>query len=127
MQVLTKGGFPSKARPRRGNAWISDSSAVTLKRQQKLDRLQKTTHDLVVAWGLSLLCGIGHLGHVWPGAPAWVHALHHPVLAATMSAAALLGEQLAGFLVPYLLPAPCSLASLARSPETYCSSPVLLS
>jgi hypothetical protein len=92
LQVLTKGGFPSKARPLRGNAWISDSSAVTLKQQQKLDKLQKTTQDLVVAWGLSLLCGIGHLGHVWPAAPGWVHALHHPVLAATLSAAALLGE-----------------------------------
>jgi hypothetical protein len=45
-----------------------------------------------MAWGLSLLCGLGHLGHVWPAAPGWVHALHHPVLAATMSAAALLGE-----------------------------------
>lgn len=91
LQVLTKGGFPSKARPRRGNAWVSDTSAVTLKRQQKLDKLHKTTQDLVVAWGLSLLCGLGHLGHVWPAAPGWVHALHHPVLAATMSAAALLG------------------------------------
>lgn len=90
-QVLTKEGFASKARPRRGNAWVSDSAAVTLKRQQKLDKLQKTTQDLIVAWGLSLLCGLGHLGHVWPAAPAWVHALHHPVLAATMSAAALLG------------------------------------
>lgn len=91
-QVLTKGGFPSKARPRRGSGWVSDSSAVTLKRQQKLDKLQKTTQDLIVAWGLSLMCGLGHLGHVWPAAPAWLHALHHPVLAATMSAAALLGE-----------------------------------
>lgn len=91
-QVLTKGGFPSKARPRRGHAWVSDTSAVTAKRQQKLERLHKTTQDLVVAWGLSLLCGLGHLGHVWTGAPAWVHALHHPVLAATMSAAALIGE-----------------------------------
>jgi hypothetical protein len=71
---------------------VSDSSAVTLKRQQKLDKLQKTTQDLIVAWGLSLLCGLGHLGHVWPAAPGWVHALHNPVLAATMSAAALLGE-----------------------------------
>jgi Cu2+-exporting ATPase len=90
-QVLTKEGFASKARPRRGNVWVSDTTAVTLKRQQKLDKLQKTTQDLIVAWGLSLLCGLGHIGHVWPAAPAWVHALHHPVLAATMSAAALLG------------------------------------
>lgn len=29
---------------------------------------------------------------MWPAAPGWVHALHHPVLAATMSAAALLGR-----------------------------------
>jgi Cu2+-exporting ATPase len=71
---------------------VSDSAAVSAKRQQKLDKLQKTTHDLAVAWGLSLLCGLGHLGHVWAGAPAWMHALHHPVLGATLSAAALLGE-----------------------------------
>lgn len=109
LQALTKGGFPSKARPRRGNAWVSDSSAVTLKRQQKLDKLQKTTQDLIVAWGLSILCGLGHLGHVWPAAPGWVHALHHPVLAATMSAAALLGELQSVAPLPALkVPCACS-------------------
>lgn len=91
LQVLTRAGFKSTARERRGSGWVSEA-ALNHKRQQKLDRLHKTTHDLVFAWGLSLLCGLGHLGHVWPAAPGWLHALHHPLLAGALSAAALLGE-----------------------------------
>jgi hypothetical protein len=91
LQVLTRAGFKSTARERRGTGWVSEA-ALNHKRQQKLDKLRKTTHDLVFAWGLSLLCGLGHLGHVWPAAPAWLHALHHPLLAGALSAAALLGE-----------------------------------
>jgi hypothetical protein len=89
-QELTQAGFAAAARERRGSGWVSEA-AINHKRQQKLDRLHKTTQDLVVAWGLSLVCGLGHLAHVWPGAPAWMHLLHHPVLAAGLSAAALLG------------------------------------
>jgi hypothetical protein len=89
--VLTRAGFKSTARERRGTGWVSEA-ALNHKRQQKLDKLRKTTHDLVFAWGLSLLCGLGHLGHVWPAAPGWLHVLHHPLLAGALSAAALLGE-----------------------------------
>lgn len=91
-QVLTKAGFASKPRPRRGNAWVSDTSVLSVKRQQKLDKLEKTTQDLCVAWALSLMCGLGHVGHMWPAAPGWMHALHHPALAGAISVAALLGE-----------------------------------
>eukprot|EP00775_Hariotina_reticulata_P004232 gene4232-4481_t len=91
-QLLTKAGFAAAPRERRGSGWVSEA-ALNHKRQQKLDRLHKTTQDLVVAWGLSLVCGLGHLAHVWPGAPAWMHLLHHPVLAAGLSAAALLGTK----------------------------------
>lgn len=92
-QLLSRDGFATTPRERRGRGWVSET-ALNHKRQQKLDRLHKTTHDLAVAWGLSLFCGLGHLAHVWSGAPGWMHALHHPVLAATLSAAALLGELL---------------------------------
>jgi hypothetical protein len=91
LQVLSRAGFKSTARERRGTGWVSEAG-LNHKRQQKLDKLRKTTQDLVFAWGLSLLCGLGHLGHVWPAAPACLHALHHPLLAGALSAAALLGE-----------------------------------
>ena len=89
--MLNKQGFSTTVRERRGSGWVSET-ALNHKRQQKLDKLRKTTQDLAVAWGLSLLCGLGHLAHLLPNAPGWMHALHHPALAATLSAAALLGE-----------------------------------
>jgi cation transport ATPase len=58
-------------------------------------RTLHNTQDLAAAWGLSLLCGLGHVGHMWAGAPAWMHALHHPLLAGALSVAALLGARLA--------------------------------
>lgn len=91
LQVLTKHGFNTTVRERRGHGWVSET-ALNHKRQQKLDKLRRTTQDLAVAWGLSLLCGLGHLAHLLPHAPGWMHALHHPALAATLSAAALIGE-----------------------------------
>lgn len=58
-----------------------------------MQKLRATTHDLVFAWSLSFLCGLGHLTHVFPGTmPPWMHVLHNPMLNAFISAAALLGE-----------------------------------
>lgn len=61
------------------------------KRDSKERRLQEVASNLVVAWGLAAMCGLGHLAHVWQGAPAWMHALHSVPVTAAVSAAALLG------------------------------------
>jgi hypothetical protein len=91
-QRLGDGGFTGKVRPRAPGAWAA-ADVIAAKRAEREARIQASTVNLAVAWGLSLMCGIGHLGHVWAGAPAWVHALHHPALSAAISAAALLGER----------------------------------
>ena len=88
--LLDGGGFGARVRPLEPSAWAA-ADALAAKRADREARLQRSNARLAVAWALSLLCGVGHLGHVWPAAPAWVHALHHPALSATMSAAALLG------------------------------------
>jgi hypothetical protein len=93
LQVLSQAGFKTAVRERRGRGWVSET-ALNQKRQQKVEKLRRTTQDLAVAWGLSLLCGLGHLAHLLPAAPAWLHALHHPAVAATISAAALIGAGL---------------------------------
>ncbi len=55
-------------------------------------RLKAATRKLILAWLLASACLTGHLGHLWHGAPQWVHYLGSPPVHATMSAAALLGE-----------------------------------
>ena len=55
-------------------------------------RLKAATRKLILAWLLASACLTGHLGHLWHGAPQWVHTLGSPPVHATMSAAALLGE-----------------------------------
>ena len=55
-------------------------------------RLKAATRKLILAWLLASACLTGHLGHLWHGAPQWVHLLGSPPVHATMSAAALLGE-----------------------------------
>lgn len=81
-------------RPReKARAASAAAGAIARKRADREERLQRSAADLAFAWALSLLCGIGHLGHVWAGAPGWVHALHHPALSAALSATALLGER----------------------------------
>ncbi len=45
-----------------------------------------------VAWGLSAVCGLGHLAHaLGSNAPAWMHGLHSTPLHAALSAVALMG------------------------------------
>ena len=47
-----------------------------------------------VAWGLSAVCGLGHLAHAMgSNAPAWLHSLHSTPLHAALSAIALIGER----------------------------------
>jgi Cu+-exporting ATPase len=88
--LLDDGGFGARVRPQDASAWAA-GAALASKRADREARLRRSTLDLAVAWGLSLLCGVGHLGHVWTGAPAWLHLLHHPLVSGTLSAAALLG------------------------------------
>ncbi|KAG2497846.1 hypothetical protein HYH03_004113 [Edaphochlamys debaryana] len=89
-QALDKAGFPSKPRDPSTSS-SSLAAALAAKRQAKVDRLNAATANLVVAWGLAAVCGLGHLAHAWAGAPAWMHALHSVPLNAALSAAALLG------------------------------------
>jgi len=89
-QALGEGGFGVRVRPQDTSAWAA-ADAIASKRADREARLKRSTVNLAFAWGLSLVCGLGHLGHVWQGAPAWMHALHHPALSAALSAAALLG------------------------------------
>jgi hypothetical protein len=91
-QVLTKAGFKTKRRDA-GRGSSGTSEAILAKREERLQRLHKVTQSLVMAWGLSALCFIGHLAHVLPAAPAWLHALHAPPVSAALSAAALLGAR----------------------------------
>jgi hypothetical protein len=133
LQTLTKAGFNSKVRQRQGNSWAGSGNILAEKRQQKEQRLREATWNLVVAWGLSLVCGLGHLAHVLPSAPAWMHALHHPLLSAGLSAAALLGEcwgtipgqqqcvYAAGCIVARLLR--CAFTEQSVGSTTVCSSP----
>lgn len=53
--------------------------------------MRQVSLNLAAAWGLSLLCGLGHLSHMWAGAPAWMGALAHPGLNAALSTVAMLG------------------------------------
>jgi hypothetical protein len=63
------------------------------KRAAKEERLRAVTGNLMVAWGLSAVCGLGHLVQAWgAGAPGWLRALNAVPVHAALSAAALLGE-----------------------------------
>ncbi|MEW5309920.1 MAG: hypothetical protein WDW38_001761 [Sanguina aurantia] len=89
-QALTRASFPSTPRdPTSSNASLG--SLLSAKRAHRLARLQQVTRNLIVAWGLSALCGLGHLAHAWPAAPPWMHFLSSTPLNAAISAAALLG------------------------------------
>eukprot|EP00198_Chlamydomonas_reinhardtii_P013234 XP_001702571.1 heavy metal transporting ATPase [Chlamydomonas reinhardtii] len=89
-QALTDAGFTSKRRDPDTSS-SSLAAALAAKRAAKVERLRAATVDLVVAWGLAAVCGLGHLAHAWAGAPAWMHLLHSVPLNAALSAAALLG------------------------------------
>lgn len=54
-------------------------------------RLRAAGKRLAVAWLLASACWAGHLVHLWPHAPAWLHVLGSVPVHAAMSALALLG------------------------------------
>ncbi|GFR41528.1 hypothetical protein Agub_g2224 [Astrephomene gubernaculifera] len=92
-QALSSAGFPSK---RRDPSTSSSSLAAALaaKRAAKVARLRAATTDLIFAWGLAAVCGLGHLAHALPSSPfpPWLHCVLHSVpLNAALSAAAMLG------------------------------------
>ncbi|KAJ9509606.1 hypothetical protein QJQ45_011238, partial [Haematococcus lacustris] len=97
-QALSAAGFPSRARDLRSSPSASSSgpgstaSILAGKRAAKLQRLHQISWDLALAWGLSAVCGIGHLAQAWgAAAPAWLLALNSVPVHAALSAAALLG------------------------------------
>ncbi|KXZ56167.1 hypothetical protein GPECTOR_1g143 [Gonium pectorale] len=90
MWALSSAGFPSKPRDPATSS-SSLAAALAAKRAAKVERLRAATVDLVVAWGLAAVCGLGHLAHALPSAPQWMMALHSVPLNAALSAAALLG------------------------------------
>ena len=45
----------------------------------------------MVAWVLASACALGHVGHVWQGAPRWLHFLGSTAVHGVMSALALVG------------------------------------
>ncbi len=46
---------------------------------------------LIVAWVLASACALGHVGHMWPAAPHWMHVLGSTAVHGVMSALALVG------------------------------------
>ncbi|KAJ9508304.1 hypothetical protein QJQ45_011811 [Haematococcus lacustris] len=96
-QALSAAGFPSRARDLRSSPSASSGPGSTAsilagKRAAKLQRLHQISWDLALAWGLSAVCGIGHLAQAWgAAAPAWLLALNSVPVHAALSAAALLG------------------------------------
>lgn len=97
-QVLTNASFKTQVRDLRSKG-APACAAMASKRADRLQRLQEITKDLIMAWGLSALCMIGHVAHAWQAAPQWMHLLHAPPVAAMLSALALLG-QLPNIFVP---------------------------
>ena len=91
LQKLTNAGYRSSVRDVTESR-TSVRDIIQAKRQQRLDKIRKVTIDLVVAWGLSAICFVGHLAHLLPRVPSWLHALHSVPVTATVSALALLGE-----------------------------------
>lgn len=94
-QALTSAGFKSKARDLQGgsNGSGKSSSTLTAKREAKMKRLREITMNLIIAWGLSAVCGLTHALHaLGASAPAWLKALNTMPVHAGLSAAALLGE-----------------------------------
>ncbi|EFJ44901.1 hypothetical protein VOLCADRAFT_64450 [Volvox carteri f. nagariensis] len=89
-QALTAAGFPSKPRdPSTSSSALA--AALAAKRAAKVARLRAATLDLLTAWGLAAVCGLSHLAHALPSAPAWMHTFHSVPLNAALSVAALLG------------------------------------
>ena len=62
--------------------------AKVAERQQ---RLREATRRLALAWLLASTCLAGHLTHLWPAAPGFLHVLHKPAVAAATSVLAMLG------------------------------------
>ena len=57
-------------------------------------RLEDALKRLAIAGMLASACFLGHLAHLWPGAPHFLHVLGSPRVHGAMSALALLGESL---------------------------------
>ena len=89
LQALTDAGFTSRMRDGSGSA--TANSAVRAKVAERQQRLREATRRLALAWLLASTCLAGHLTHLWPAAPRFLHLLHKPVVAATTSALAMLG------------------------------------
>lgn len=91
-QALVKVGFKGSVRDTRDTGTAAAAAAQQAKREEKEARLRQVTMNLALAWGLSAVCGLGHLAHAWgANAPAWLHALHSTPLHAALSVAALIG------------------------------------
>jgi hypothetical protein len=57
-----------------------------------MKRLREITMNLIIAWGLSAVCGLSHALHMLgASAPAWLKAINTLPVHAGLSAAALLG------------------------------------
>lgn len=89
VQALTDAGFTSRLRDGGGSA--TANAAVRAKVAERQQRLREATRRLALAWLLASTCLAGHLTHLWPAAPRFLHLLHRPVVAAATSALAMLG------------------------------------
>ena len=89
LQALTDAGFTSRVRD--GSSSATANSAVRAKVAERQQRLREATRRLALAWLLASTCLAGHLTHLWPAAPHFLHLLHKPAVAAATSALAMLG------------------------------------
>ena len=101
LQALTDAGFTSRVRDGRGSA--TANTAVRAKVAERQQRLREATRRLALAWLLASTCLAGHLTHLWPAAPRFLHLLHKPVIAAATSALAMLGAILLKYLFSRLI------------------------
>ncbi|KAK9826672.1 hypothetical protein WJX74_009150 [Apatococcus lobatus] len=89
-QVLLEHNFACKVRDRHGST-ASAARVVKAKQQERVKRLEDALKRLAVAGMLASACFLGHLAHLWPGAPRLLHLLGSPRVHGTMSALALIG------------------------------------
>lgn len=79
---------------RDGSSSATANLAVRAKVAERQQRLREATRRLALAWLLASTCLAGHLTHLWPAAPRFLHLLHKPAVAAATSALAMLGAVL---------------------------------
>jgi len=88
--ALEGGGFRAGVRPAQDAAGAA-LAAAGARAEERRRQLAAATRRLVGAGLLAGACLVGHLGHLWPGAPAWLRWLGAPPVHAALSAAALAG------------------------------------